>query len=77
MMLKEDIFKNKYTKIILGVLWGFGLACIFRTACNNRNCIIYKAPNPADIKNNVYGVDDKCYQYDTKNHDCDETAIDV
>lgn len=76
-MFKEDMFKNKYTRIVLGAIWGFGLACIFRTACNNRNCIIYKAPNPAFIKNSVYGVDDKCYQYETKNSDCDETAIEI
>jgi len=76
-MLDKDIFKNKYTRIILGALWGFGLACIFRTACNNNNCIIYKAPNPVTIKNNIYEFKDKCYQYDSVNSDCDETAIEV
>ena len=72
-MLK--IFKNKYTKIILGILWGFGLACIFRSACNGRNCIIYKAPAPADVKNKVYSHEEKCYKYDTITTACTDDAI--
>ena len=55
--------------------WGFGLACIFRTACNGRNCIIYKAPNQENIKNNIYGVNDKCYQYNSVNTECNDNPI--
>ena len=50
--------KNKYSKIVLGILWGFGLACIFRSACNGRNCVIYKAPKPAEVKNKIYSHED-------------------
>lgn len=71
-MLK--VFKNEYTKIILGVLWGLGLACIFRSACNGRNCIIYKAPNPREVKNKIYSHDDKCYKYDTVSTPCDKNT---
>ena len=42
------------SKIILGILWGFGLAVIFRHACLGNNCVIYKSPVPATIKNNIY-----------------------
>jgi hypothetical protein len=48
------IFKNEYTKIIMGIIWGFGLSCIFRCACNGRKCIIYKAPNPSEVEKNIY-----------------------
>jgi hypothetical protein len=52
--MNNKILKNEYTKIILGLLWGFGIACIFRSACNGRKCIIYKAPKPKDIENKIY-----------------------
>ena len=67
--------KNKYSKVMLGLLWGFGLACIFRCACNGRKCIIYKAPKPADVKNKVYSHDEKCYKYETVSTDCNENPV--
>jgi hypothetical protein len=71
----NKILKNENTKIILGLLWGLGLACIFRCACNGRQCIIYKAPKPKDVANNIYNHDEKCYTYKTQTTDCTEDAI--
>jgi hypothetical protein len=74
-MALNNILKNNYTKIILGLLWGFGLACIFRCACNGRKCIIYKAPKPSDVENSVYNYDEKCYKYSTVTTECKDDAI--
>ena len=71
----NKILKNENTKIILGLLWGLGLACIFRCACNGRQCIIYKAPKPKDVENNIYSYDEKCYNYKTQSTDCTDDAI--
>ena len=73
--MNSNFFKNQYTKIILGLLWGFGLACIFRSACNGRKCIIYKAPKPKDIENSIYNYDEKCYKYETVSTECNNNAI--
>ncbi len=70
-----DIFKNRITKIILGILWGFGLAVIFRYACLGKNCIIYKSPVPASIKNNIYSFDEKCFKYNSVSTKCTDDAI--
>jgi hypothetical protein len=75
MKVNTNIFKNEYTKIILGIIWGLGIACIFRSACNGRNCIVYKAPKPNDVKNSIYAHDEKCYKYDTVSTDCNDSAI--
>lgn len=75
--MNNKIFKNEYTKIILGLLWGFGIACIFRSACNGRKCIIYKAPKPKDIENKIYSFDEKCYKYKSESVPCDDTAIEL
>jgi hypothetical protein len=73
--MNNKFFKNPYTKIILGILWGLGLACIFRCACDGRKCIIYKAPNPNDVKKNIYSYEEKCYKYETVNAECTDNAI--
>jgi hypothetical protein len=75
MNLNMNFLKNENTKIILGILWGFGLACIFNSACNGRNCIIYKAPNKKDIKDNIYEFNDKCYIYNTVDSECNDNVI--
>ena len=71
----NKIFKNKNTKIIVGLLWGFGIACIFRQACNGRNCIIYKAPNKTEVKNKIFSKDDKCYKYKSEETKCTDDAV--
>ena len=43
-------------KILISILWGFGLACLFRKVCRGRNCIIYNAPDPNEIKK-IFGED--------------------
>ena len=75
MKIDTNFFKSDQSKIILGIIWGLGLACIFRCACEGRKCIIYKAPNPEDIKNKIYGHQEKCYTYETSETSCTEDAI--
>lgn len=70
-----SVFKTKESKIILGIIWGIGLACIFRSACSSSGCVIYKAPDPALIQKKVYQKEEKCYQYKPQNTECTSTAI--
>ena len=62
-------------KILISILWGFGLACLFRKVCRGRNCVIYNAPNPGDIKNKTYGYNKKCYKYVTETTKCNKNPI--
>lgn len=57
-------------RIIVSIIWGLGLSCLFRRVCKGRNCIIYRAPNPMYIKGNVYKHNKKCYNYKTENVNC-------
>ena len=39
-------FKDERTNtIILSVIWGFGIAALFRKVCDDNKCIVIKAPN--------------------------------
>jgi hypothetical protein len=68
-------FKNDNLKLLLGIIWGIGLACIFRCACNGRKCIILKAPKPKEVEKNIYGFDNKCYKYKSETTPCTDDAI--
>lgn len=58
-------------KVFMSILWGLGLAALFRRACNGRSCIIYKAPHPSIIQGNIFKHEGQCYRYNTKRANCD------
>jgi len=71
----SKMFKSKQSKIILSIVWGFGLSCLFKKVCKGRKCIIFSAPDPNIIKKNVYLFDNKCYKYTTKNTLCNSNPV--
>jgi len=67
--------KTRQGRIIISILYGLGLSCLFRKVCTGRNCIVYRAPNPSTIVNNVYQHNGKCYQYKTESTNCTHDTI--
>lgn len=63
MGLINDITTNYMGRIILSIIWGLGLATLFRKVCKGRNCIVIKAPDSNEINNNVYKFNNKCYKF--------------
>ena len=59
-------------KIIISIIWGLGLAVLFRKVCKGRECIIIKSPRPIDMHNKVYSFNDKCYQYKAIQTKCEK-----
>lgn len=72
--LFQRILSNPTTIIIFSIVWGFGLATMFRKACTGRNCIIYRAPAPEDVQHKTFKVGEKCYQYQPRVVRCDSTT---
>lgn len=62
---------DSYTvKIIISILIGFGLASLFQRTCKGRSCIIYKAPNYNEIKDQTFIRDGKCFVYSKEHTSC-------
>ena len=72
-MLK--LLDNKNITILLSIIWGFGLSCIFRKVCKERDCLKFKAPDPNSIINKIWRENDKCYKFKIKNTTCSKNAI--
>lgn len=58
-----NILKSKDVKIVFSVIWGLGLASLFKRVCKGRDCIIYRAPPPEYVKGKTFSFDNKCYNY--------------
>ena len=54
--------RDRTITIILSVIWGIGLAVLFRKTCVNDQCIVVKAPTEFQSGNNIIYRDGKCYQ---------------
>ena len=53
------ILENKLTINFISIIWGLGLSCLFYKICNERDCLIFKAPNIHFIKNNIWKYNNK------------------
>jgi hypothetical protein len=65
-----NFLKSYIGRIIISIIWGFGLATLFRKSCKGKRCIILKAPLPDEIKKNIYKFNKKCYKFTPNNIKC-------
>ena len=54
----------------ISILLGFGIATLFRKACNKRNCLVFQAAPLSKIKGQVFKYDNKCYKFTPKAESC-------
>ena len=64
-------------RYIMSVILGFGLATLFRTVCEGKNCLIFKAPPMDEIKDKVFKHQDKCYKFTPVTTKCDTNKKNV
>jgi hypothetical protein len=62
--------KSESGIIIISVLFGLGLAAVFRKACNDKSCIVIKGPNIQEIDDFYYKIHDDCYKYSPVVSEC-------
>tara|TARA_B100001093_G_C25998284_1_gene664527 strand:+ start:21 stop:266 length:246 start_codon:yes stop_codon:yes gene_type:complete len=66
----QRLLNSEAGKYIISILLGIGLATLFRKACDNRNCLVFKAPSPDVIKDKIYKYDNNCYTFQENNIQC-------
>ena len=76
MKLKQLIY-SPAGRIAISVLLGFGLATLFRKACNERNCIVFRAPPLDKISDKIFRYDGMCYKYKEQAQSCNAAMATV
>jgi len=64
-------------KHIMSAILGFGLATLFRVACADRNCIIFKAPDLEEVEGKTFKHGEKCYKFSHETRKCSSDARSV
>ncbi len=63
-----ELLKSEQYKYVFSLLLGIALVIVvFRPYCKGDDCAIWKAPPPAELKDAVFKIGQKCYTY--KEHD--------
>jgi len=65
-----NAMKTNFGKYLLSIIIGIGLASLFRKACGDEKCYIFKGPSIDKIHNKIYSYDNKCYKFNEKSISC-------
>jgi len=59
-------------RIVISILLGVGLSCLFFKACKDKDCIAFSGPVLKDVEGKIFKHDDKCYTYKIQSTFCDK-----
>jgi len=76
-LLIKDIINSTRGKYVLSLLLGLGLATLFRRACKDRDCLVFKAPKMSEVKGKIFKYDNKCFKYNEQNSTCKTTEDNI
>jgi len=72
--ITQRLFHTEIGNIIVSAIFGIGLAFIFSRTCKGNDCVIIRAPEIDEIKNNIYQIQDECYTYTPKIIPCNHIS---
>lgn len=58
-----DIMVDPMGSKIISIILGLGLAALFRNVCDDKRCVVIKAPNSHDMTTYYYKLQGDCYKY--------------
>lgn len=61
----NKFFESHVGRIIISIIWGFGLATFFKKTCTNNKCIVIKQPGVNNIEGKTYSYEgvEGCYKF--------------
>lgn len=58
-----NFLNNRVVIILISMIWGFGLALLFRRVCHNDQCVVVKIPPDFNKSNGIiYDRGNRCYK---------------
>jgi len=59
----DKLYKSKTGSIIISIIWGLGLATLFRKVCKGDQCVIVKGPMSSEIEKKIINHKGKYYKF--------------
>jgi hypothetical protein len=67
----KRLLNTKVGIIFISIMLGLGLAVLFRSACNGKDCLDFRGPSFSDVNGKTYQFGDSCYKYNAVTGECD------
>jgi len=58
----DKMLSSRAAVIIISIIWGFGLALLFRKVCQNNQCVIVKVPPNFYRSGSIIYEKNQCYE---------------
>lgn len=58
----SELLNKRAVIIIISIIWGLGLAILFRKSCDNDKCVVVKAPLELAHSGNIIRSGNRCYE---------------
>ena len=62
MRIFRKLINSENGRILLSIILGLGLSAIFKKTCDSRSCLVFESPPLEELRENVYGYNNKCYK---------------
>ena len=66
----KKLLYSKYSKYLISIILGLGIATIFSRGCQGKSCVIMRAPNSNQVEKHIWGIGDNCYKFRAKVEEC-------
>ena len=67
--------KSPSGKILISIIWGIGIACLFFKTCKGRSCITIKAPKQEVVSGMIHHHNHSCFEFKKKEAECINDVI--
>ena len=68
----SNILNNRIVIILISMIWGFGIALLFRKVCQNDQCVVVKVPPAFNNSNHIIydNSSNRCYKLEPYPSSC-------
>lgn len=74
--LVQRLFYTSLGQILISILFGLAIACMFQKVCKGNKCVVIEPPPMKEIEGYVFKIKDDCYEYIPRVIDCDDSDDD-
>lgn len=69
----KNLLNSNSGRIVISIILGLGIACLFHKACKDKDCIHFSGPIISNVDGKIFQHDNKCYTYKAKAVKCNPT----
>lgn len=71
-MFLQKIIHSKFGSYMIAIIFGLGLASLFRPACSGENCYEFIGPSNKQVEPEVFKFNDMCYRFQPQATTCNK-----